>query len=291
MKAEWKCCVGRVFGGLQKVNKLCQLGIPVFMGGSLDARKRAVLDPVMVHRHVSLVLMWIWNAVFDDWYAITFSSFLLQNVLWLREFFCCAKILVSDVIEIRAVVFHTSDSPCKMDGFWCCLCQVLTATGFEFLVLAYLLRLFWFHATCWVLTPQTSVLPCRKLYFKMCSFLSLQDCLRACQEQIEQALATNLPQANPSAPSQPPNAVTPTSKCETGHPTTPTDVRDVLYWAPHPLTHRRKTEKKERKQKLSRQRWWRMRRFPRAGTFVRQVRQSTNNNGWSFLICRLWRTD
>lgn len=48
------------------------------------------------------------------------------------------------------------------------------------------------------------------------------DCLRACQEQIEQALSTSLPQSagGASTSSQSP-------KCENGHPTTPTDVREI----------------------------------------------------------------
>ncbi|XP_013410672.1 G1/S-specific cyclin-D2 [Lingula anatina] len=49
------------------------------------------------------------------------------------------------------------------------------------------------------------------------------DCLRACQEQIEQALSTNLPQQADS-PSKRETTSSPTSK---EHPTTPTDVRHI----------------------------------------------------------------
>lgn len=52
--------------------------------------------------------------------------------------------------------------------------------------------------------------------------------LRACQEQIEQALATNLPASAPSSPVQPPQAQTPPSKLESCQPSTPTDVRDCV---------------------------------------------------------------
>jgi cyclin D2 len=57
-----------------------------------------------------------------------------------------------------------------------------------------------------------------------------EDCLRACQDQIEQALATTLPQAAP-APSTNTSAPSGSSqnKCESGQPTTPTDVRDIHY--------------------------------------------------------------
>ena len=59
-------------------------------------------------------------------------------------------------------------------------------------------------------------------------FLSLavfQDCLRACQEMIEQALATHLPQSVHGGSQH----SVPQSKCEETqeHPTTPTDVRDI----------------------------------------------------------------
>lgn len=58
------------------------------------------------------------------------------------------------------------------------------------------------------------------------------DCLRQCQEQIEQALATNLPAptgvpptvSNTNCPSVPSSA-----KCEGGQPTTPTEVREVAF--------------------------------------------------------------
>ncbi|ELU00327.1 hypothetical protein CAPTEDRAFT_54530, partial [Capitella teleta] len=57
------------------------------------------------------------------------------------------------------------------------------------------------------------------------------DCLKSCQEQIEQAVATNLPQAIGSSsstmmPVQPGNT-TPKSMEQNHHPTTPTDVRDI----------------------------------------------------------------
>jgi len=55
------------------------------------------------------------------------------------------------------------------------------------------------------------------------------DCLRSCQEQIEQILATNLPQAQSVAP---PTQAVPSGqagilKCDGSQPTTPTDVRDI----------------------------------------------------------------
>lgn len=51
------------------------------------------------------------------------------------------------------------------------------------------------------------------------------DCLRACQEMIEQALATHLPQSVHGGSQH----SVPQSKCEETqeHPTTPTDVRDI----------------------------------------------------------------
>ena len=63
-----------------------------------------------------------------------------------------------------------------------------------------------------------------------CYFLSFQDCLRACREQIEQALHTNLPQATAPHSDSDGSPITPTStKCANEQPTTPTDVRDVHY--------------------------------------------------------------
>lgn len=64
----------------------------------------------------------------------------------------------------------------------------------------------------------------RNTHLHILFFLSLQDCLRECQEQIEQALSTNLPQAQTDTNSQ--SSV----KCDsnnTEQPTTPTDVRQI----------------------------------------------------------------
>jgi len=56
------------------------------------------------------------------------------------------------------------------------------------------------------------------------------DCLRGCQEQIEQALVTNLPQASSCPMTTGPMTGSSGNKDqEGGQPTTPTDVRDIHY--------------------------------------------------------------
>ena len=53
-----------------------------------------------------------------------------------------------------------------------------------------------------------------------------QDCLQACQEQIEKALAKNLP-GNATEMDETPQTPPPAKFASPGQPTTPTDVRDV----------------------------------------------------------------
>ena len=141
----------------------------------------------------------------------------------------CSKFL-NIFTEIQTLIFHPVNFPYQIDDFWSCQYQALQLGSRTECVecVSDVRFVFYFTSLC------AKLLRCLIKYFfhnNLTFFycFSLQDCLRACQEQIEEALATNLPQANPSAVSQPPTAVTPPSKCETGHPTTPTDVRDIVY--------------------------------------------------------------
>ena len=56
-------------------------------------------------------------------------------------------------------------------------------------------------------------------------YLLLQDCLRSCQEQVEETVSSNLMSASEMTP------ITPTKSDDLKEqPTTPTDVRDIHIW-------------------------------------------------------------
>lgn len=69
-----------------------------------------------------------------------------------------------------------------------------------------------------------------KLYLQK-MYLFLQDCLRSCQEQIEQTLASNLSHvdSNMSDNTSSKTDFHPNRDHIEGQPTTPTDVQDIVF--------------------------------------------------------------